>query len=67
MKSADLRGVSVPRHNGRSWSKWTEELSCVLNSLLLSLGPVVVSHQTASLFSSREEVQECDELELQSD
>ena len=45
------------RRNGRSWSKWTEELSCVLNSLLLSLRPVVVSHQTASLFSSREEEQ----------
>lgn len=67
MKSADLHGVSVPSHNGCSWSKWTEGLSCVLNSLLLSLGPIVVSHQTASLFSSREEVQVCDELELQSD
>lgn len=50
------------RRNGRSRSKWTEELSCVLNSLLLSLGPVAVAHQTASLFSSGEEVQVCDEL-----
>lgn len=51
------------RHrNGHSRSKWTEELSCVLNSLLLSLGPVAVAHQTASLFSSGEEVQVCDEL-----
>lgn len=56
---------AVPRswhRNGRSRSKWTEELSCVLNSLLLSLGPVAVAHQTASLFSSGQEVQVCDEL-----
>lgn len=50
------------RRNGRCRSKWTGELSCVLNSLLLSLGPGAVAHQTASLFSSGEEVQVCDEL-----
>lgn len=52
MKSADLRRVSVPHRNGRSRSKWTEELSCVLNSVLLSLRPIAVPHQTASLFST---------------
>lgn len=59
------RTSAVPRswrRNGRSRSKWTEELSCVLNSLLLSLGPVAIAHQTASLFSSGEEEQVCDEL-----
>lgn len=38
MESVDISVVSVPSHNGCSWSKWTEGLSCVLNSLLLSLG-----------------------------
>lgn len=37
IKSAGLHDGSVLRRNGRSWSKWTEELSCLLNTALLSL------------------------------
>lgn len=55
-----------PFCNGRSQPKWTQGLSCVPNSILLSLWPIAITHQMASLFSIRKGAQVCDQLELQS-